>query len=142
MAAGDTFRAAASEQLEVWAERTGSEIVTAQDDKVKASSGLCNCIMWLWQFVFVNSFVLGRFLFEWVEPLTYWVYECVIPVWSCERSSFSNFLLVPQYLLHGKMIICHLKLIFYIVLSQAVKKGKEQGYDVVLCDTSGRGYQI
>ncbi|KAM0945405.1 putative signal recognition particle, SRP54 subunit, GTPase domain, AAA+ ATPase [Dioscorea sansibarensis] len=62
MAAGDTFRAAASEQLEVWAERTGSEIVTAQDDKVKASS----------------------------------------------------------------------------VLSQAVKKGKEHGYDVVLCDTSGR----
>ncbi|KAL0907957.1 hypothetical protein M5K25_022416 [Dendrobium thyrsiflorum] len=62
MAAGDTFRAAASEQLEVWAERTGSEIVTAEGDKVKA-------------------------------PL---------------------------------------------VLSQAVKKGKEQGYGVVLCDTSGR----
>lgn len=27
MAAGDTFRAAAGEQLEVWAQRTGSEIV-------------------------------------------------------------------------------------------------------------------
>ncbi|CAA7403676.1 unnamed protein product [Spirodela intermedia] len=62
MAAGDTFRAAASDQLEVWAERTGSEIVVAQGDKTKASS----------------------------------------------------------------------------VLSQAVKRGKEQGYDVVLCDTSGR----
>ncbi|XP_072970836.1 cell division protein FtsY homolog, chloroplastic isoform X2 [Typha angustifolia] len=62
MAAGDTFRAAASEQLEVWAERTGSEIVVAQSEKTKAPS----------------------------------------------------------------------------VLSQAVKKGKEQGYDVVLCDTSGR----
>ncbi|XP_020573168.1 cell division protein FtsY homolog, chloroplastic isoform X2 [Phalaenopsis equestris] len=62
MAAGDTFRAAASEQLEVWAERTGSEIVMAEGDKAKA-------------------------------PL---------------------------------------------VLSQAVKKGKEQGYGVVLCDTSGR----
>lgn len=62
MAAGDTFRAAASDQLEVWAERTGSEIVVADGKKVKASS----------------------------------------------------------------------------VLSQAVKKGKEQGYDVVLCDTSGR----
>ncbi|KAK8951400.1 hypothetical protein KSP39_PZI004747 [Platanthera zijinensis] len=62
MAAGDTFRAAASEQLEVWAERTGSEIVVAEGDKVKAS----------------------------------------------------------------------------LVLSQAVKKGKDQGYDIVLCDTSGR----
>ena len=27
-----------------------------------------------------------------------------------------------------------------IVLSQAVKRGKEQGFDVVLCDTSGREY--
>lgn len=27
MAAGDTFRAAAGEQLEIWAQRTGSEIV-------------------------------------------------------------------------------------------------------------------
>lgn len=62
LAAGDTFRAAASDQLEVWAERTGSEIVMAENGKVKAPS----------------------------------------------------------------------------VLSQAVKRGKEQGYDVVLCDTSGR----
>jgi fused signal recognition particle receptor len=30
MAAGDTFRAAAIEQLEIWAERTGSDIVRAQ----------------------------------------------------------------------------------------------------------------
>ncbi|KAK7861488.1 cell division protein ftsy like protein [Quercus suber] len=62
MAAGDTFRAAASDQLEIWAERTGCEIVVAEKDKAKASS----------------------------------------------------------------------------VLSQAVKRGKEQGFDVVLCDTSGR----
>ncbi|KAM7275084.1 hypothetical protein ACFE04_016950 [Oxalis oulophora] len=62
MAAGDTFRAAASDQLEVWAERTGCEIVVAEKDKAKASS----------------------------------------------------------------------------VLSQAVKKGKLEGYDIVLCDTSGR----
>ncbi|OAY83736.1 cell division protein FtsY homolog, chloroplastic isoform X2 [Ananas comosus] len=62
LAAGDTFRAAASEQLEIWAERTGSEIVVAEGEKAKAPS----------------------------------------------------------------------------VLSQAVKRGKEQGYDVVLCDTSGR----
>lgn len=40
LAAGDTFRAAASEQLEIWAERTQSEIVVADDDKVKAPSGL------------------------------------------------------------------------------------------------------
>ncbi|XP_075668034.1 cell division protein FtsY homolog, chloroplastic isoform X3 [Castanea sativa] len=59
---GDTFRAAASDQLEIWAERTGCEIVVAEKDKAKASS----------------------------------------------------------------------------VLSQAVKRGKEQGFDVVLCDTSGR----
>ncbi|PIA49527.1 hypothetical protein AQUCO_01300372v1 [Aquilegia coerulea] len=63
MAAGDTFRAAASDQLEIWAERTGSQIVVAEGEKkVKASS----------------------------------------------------------------------------VLSQAVKRGKEEGFDVVLCDTSGR----
>ncbi|KAI3693346.1 hypothetical protein L6452_33181 [Arctium lappa] len=62
MAAGDTFRAAASDQLEIWAERTGCEIISAEKEKAKASS----------------------------------------------------------------------------VLSQAVKKGKEQGVDIVLCDTSGR----
>ncbi|KAJ8748878.1 hypothetical protein K2173_013310 [Erythroxylum novogranatense] len=62
MAAGDTFRAAASDQLEIWAERTGCEIVVAEREKAKASS----------------------------------------------------------------------------VLSQAVKRGKEQAFDIVLCDTSGR----
>ncbi|CAH9108346.1 unnamed protein product [Cuscuta epithymum] len=62
LAAGDTFRAAASDQLEIWAERTGCDIVVAEKEKTKASS----------------------------------------------------------------------------VISQAVKKGKEQGIDVVLCDTSGR----
>ncbi|XP_061340138.1 cell division protein FtsY homolog, chloroplastic [Gastrolobium bilobum] len=62
MAAGDTFRAAASDQLEIWAERTGCEIIVAESEKAKASS----------------------------------------------------------------------------VLSQAVKKGKELGFDIVLCDTSGR----
>lgn len=39
MAAGDTFRAAASDQLEIWAERTGCEIVVAESEKAKASSG-------------------------------------------------------------------------------------------------------
>lgn len=39
MAAGDTFRAAASDQLEIWAERTGCEIVMAESEKAKASSG-------------------------------------------------------------------------------------------------------
>ncbi|TXG62808.1 hypothetical protein EZV62_009802 [Acer yangbiense] len=62
MAAGDTFRAAASDQLEIWAERAGCEIVMAEDANAKASS----------------------------------------------------------------------------VLTQAVKRGKEQGFDIVLCDTSGR----
>ncbi|KAK8587967.1 hypothetical protein V6N13_086926 [Hibiscus sabdariffa] len=62
MAAGDTFRAAASDQLEIWAERTGCEIVVAEKENAKAAS----------------------------------------------------------------------------VLSQAVKRGKEEGFDVVLCDTSGR----
>ncbi|KAL8166944.1 hypothetical protein V2J09_008443 [Rumex salicifolius] len=62
MAAGDTFRAAAGDQLEIWAERTGCEIVMAEKEKAKASS----------------------------------------------------------------------------VLLQAVKRGKEEKYDIVLCDTSGR----
>lgn len=39
MAAGDTFRAAASDQLEIWAERTGCEIVVADGEKAKAASG-------------------------------------------------------------------------------------------------------
>lgn len=30
--------------------------------------------------------------------------------------------------------------ILLAVLSQAVKRGKELGFDVVLCDTSGREY--
>ncbi|KAL2460723.1 Cell division protein FtsY-like protein [Abeliophyllum distichum] len=62
LAAGDTFRAAASDQLEIWAERTDCEIVVAEKENAKASS----------------------------------------------------------------------------VLSQAVKKAKQEGFDVVLCDTSGR----
>lgn len=40
MAAGDTFRAAASDQLEIWAERTGCEIVVAERENAKASSVL------------------------------------------------------------------------------------------------------
>uniref|UniRef100_M8B1V3 Cell division ftsY-like protein n=1 Tax=Aegilops tauschii TaxID=37682 RepID=M8B1V3_AEGTA len=40
MAAGDTFRAAARDQLEIWAERTGSEIVIDNDKKAQAPSGL------------------------------------------------------------------------------------------------------
>jgi len=62
MAAGDTFRAAASDQLEVWAKRTKSEIVIGEGEKVKPAS----------------------------------------------------------------------------VLSQAVRRAKEENFDVVLCDTSGR----
>ncbi|KAI3505345.1 hypothetical protein L1887_27442 [Cichorium endivia] len=38
MAAGDTFRAAASDQLGIWAERTGCEIVLAEKEKAKAPS--------------------------------------------------------------------------------------------------------
>ncbi|KAI3508491.1 hypothetical protein L1887_23499 [Cichorium endivia] len=37
MAAGDTFWVAASDQLEIWAERTGYEIVSAEKEKAKAS---------------------------------------------------------------------------------------------------------
>lgn len=40
MAAGDTFRAAASDQLEIWADRTGCEIVVAERENAKASSGM------------------------------------------------------------------------------------------------------
>ncbi|KVH91154.1 hypothetical protein Ccrd_006830 [Cynara cardunculus var. scolymus] len=85
MAAGDTFRAAASDQLEIWAERTGCEIVSAEKEKAKASSGR----------------QLDR-------------------KWNLHQNvTNSVFVLV-------------------IFLSQAVKKGKEQGVDIVLCDTSGR----
>lgn len=40
MAAGDTFRAAASEQLEVWAKRTGSDIVIGVKDKSRPATVL------------------------------------------------------------------------------------------------------
>ena len=39
MVVGDTFKAAASDQLEIWTERIGCEIVVAEKDKAKASSG-------------------------------------------------------------------------------------------------------
>ena len=39
MAAWDTFRAAARDQLEIWAERTGCEIVVAEGEKAKAATG-------------------------------------------------------------------------------------------------------
>lgn len=39
MAAGDTFRAAASDQLEIWAERTACEIVVAEKEHAKAATG-------------------------------------------------------------------------------------------------------
>lgn len=39
LAAGDTFRAAASDQLEIWADRTGCEIVVAEKENAKAASG-------------------------------------------------------------------------------------------------------
>lgn len=39
MAAGDTFRAAAGDQLEIWADRTGCEIVRAEKENAKASAG-------------------------------------------------------------------------------------------------------
>ncbi|KAL1540141.1 cell division protein FtsY, chloroplastic [Salvia divinorum] len=61
LAAGDTYRAAASDQLEIWAQRTGCEIVVAGNENAKVAT----------------------------------------------------------------------------VLSQAVKRGKLEGYDLVLCDTSG-----
>ncbi|KAM0068344.1 putative signal recognition particle, SRP54 subunit, GTPase domain-containing protein [Helianthus debilis subsp. tardiflorus] len=44
LAAGDTFRAAVSDQLEIWAERTGCEIVSAEKEKAKASAVLSQAI--------------------------------------------------------------------------------------------------
>ncbi|KAH8953656.1 hypothetical protein BDL97_08G038400 [Sphagnum fallax] len=44
MAAGDTFRAAASEQLEVWAERTGSEIVVGEGSKPRPATVLAEAV--------------------------------------------------------------------------------------------------
>ena len=59
MAAGDTFRAAASDQLEIWAERTSCEIVSAEKEKAKASSGRQLNQMWNLHLNVMNSvFVL------------------------------------------------------------------------------------
>ncbi|CAK9255613.1 unnamed protein product [Sphagnum jensenii] len=44
MAAGDTFRAAASEQLEVWAERTRSEIVVGEGLKPRPATVLAEAV--------------------------------------------------------------------------------------------------
>lgn len=66
MAAGDTFRAAASDQLEIWAERTGCEIVVAESEKAKASSGTngikffsCICNLSLSNFI---ASIIGLFV--------------------------------------------------------------------------------
>ena len=93
MAAGDTFRAAARDQLEVWAERTGSEIVIDNDKKAQPPAGMTT--------------------------------------WSAEH--------------YESTLLSHRELCSYVssnltclvVLSQAVKRGKREGFDVVLCDTSG-----
>ncbi|KAL3536862.1 hypothetical protein ACH5RR_000228 [Cinchona calisaya] len=45
MAAGDTFRAAASDQLEIWTERTGCEIFVAAKGHAKAASGIQSELM-------------------------------------------------------------------------------------------------
>ncbi|KAJ7531944.1 hypothetical protein O6H91_14G065900 [Diphasiastrum complanatum] len=44
MAAGDTFRAAATEQLDVWAKRTGSEIVVAGKDNARPASVISQAV--------------------------------------------------------------------------------------------------
>ncbi|KAH9317191.1 hypothetical protein KI387_018960, partial [Taxus chinensis] len=44
MAAGDTFRAAARDQLEVWAKRTNSEIVIVEGEKVKPTTVLSQAV--------------------------------------------------------------------------------------------------
>ncbi|GJP39271.1 hypothetical protein CLOM_g23660 [Closterium sp. NIES-68] len=44
LAAGDTFRAAASEQLEVWAARTEAEIFTAEGEKARPATVLANAV--------------------------------------------------------------------------------------------------
>lgn len=44
MAAGDTFRAAASDQLDVWAKRTNSEIVIGEGENVKPTSVLSQAV--------------------------------------------------------------------------------------------------
>ena len=87
MAAGDTFRAAARDQLEVWAERTGSEIVVDNDKKAQPPAGKR----------YESTLLSNKELHSYVS---------------------SN-------------------LTYFVVLSQAVKRGKREGFDVVLCDTSG-----
>lgn len=93
MAAGDTFRAAARDQLEVWAERTGSEIVIDNDKKAQPPAG-----MTAWSDEHYESTLLSH------EELCSYV---------------------------SSNLTC------LVVLSQAVKRGKREGFDVVLCDTSG-----
>jgi len=93
MAAGDTFRAAARDQLEVWAERTGSEIVIDNDKKAQPPAGMA-----LWSEKHYESTLLS----------------------NKELHSYVSS-----------------NLTYFLVLSQAVKRGKREGFDVVLCDTSG-----
>ncbi|CAI7833251.1 unnamed protein product [Closterium sp. NIES-53] len=44
LAAGDTFRAAASEQLEVWAERTGASFLRGEGEKARPATVLANAV--------------------------------------------------------------------------------------------------
>jgi fused signal recognition particle receptor len=95
MAAGDTFRAAARDQLEIWAERTSSEIVIDNDKKAQPPAGMTQ---WLDKHYYKITMLSCYYLCSYVS---------------------SN-------------LTC------LVVLSQAVKRGKREGFDVVLCDTSGR----
>lgn len=58
MAAGDTFRAAASEQLEVWAQRTGSEIVMGEGPKPRPATGM----------TFQTWYIVGYMVVHWMAP--------------------------------------------------------------------------
>ena len=43
MAAGDTFRAAAIEQLKIWGDRTGATVIAGDKDRIPQHSPLMLC---------------------------------------------------------------------------------------------------
>jgi len=126
LAAGDTFRAAAAEQLEEWARRSGAEIVRAQ-------VGTCLGAGW------TSLSFLGGML------------HVVRAMRVQEDAGWLNMRQQPLTLVHNPPALCawptpHTsptrlqgeKARPDTVLYQAVDTAVKSGADLVLCDTSGR----
>ncbi|KAF3578978.1 hypothetical protein DY000_02036051 [Brassica cretica] len=169
MAAGDTFRAAASDQLEIWAERTGCDIVVAEGEKAKAATGklksgteikdaLKGSVLEMLakknsktelqlgfrkpavvMIVGVNGGGKTTSLGKLAHRLKNEGTKVLMAAGDTFRAAASDQLEIWAERTGCDIVVAEgEKAKAATVLTKAVKRGKEEGYDIVLCDTSGR----